>query len=250
MAMFGRVDRGGSREGKKSLRTNKIALAKASRDQGKDKPPEGPSSSPAPPVLLDCTTGTTPGGAPLIDCGVQLLSRQFDRDQLRVMSCARTSGVGAMIAYTTDYDKAEGLVRTAKEGGGQVYCMVGVHSDMIKRHSDRLSAARLDALKELVMRPDTVALMAGLDFSRDMATRYAQERALQEQLDLGVAAGLPLVLFDVKAAEALAERVAGLRASGEAGAAEARVAVFNFGGSAEDAQAYRSQDCYFILTGR
>lgn len=42
---------------------------------------------------------------------------------------------------------------------------------MIKRSNERLAGARLDALKEHALKPEAVAIMAGLDFSRDVGLR-------------------------------------------------------------------------------
>lgn len=47
-----------------------------------------------------------------------------------------------------------------------------MHSDMTKRSNDKLSPQRLEQLRELLLRPETVALMAGLDFSRDIGIRW------------------------------------------------------------------------------
>ncbi len=41
------------------------------------------------------------------------------------------------MCYTTDDTKLEQLVRCAKENAGTVYCLVGIHSDNIKRANDR-----------------------------------------------------------------------------------------------------------------
>ena len=49
---------------------------------------------------------------------------------------------------------------------------VGVHTDMIKRANEKLSPQRLEQLHELALRPETVAMMAGLDFARDVGIRW------------------------------------------------------------------------------
>ena len=51
------------------------------------------------------------------------------------------------------------------------HLQVGIHSDMIKRSNDKLSQQRLDQLKEAALRPEALALLTGLDFSRDMGIR-------------------------------------------------------------------------------
>lgn len=76
--MGGNVDRGGSREGKgKSLRTNKVEIHKVVK-----KGMHAPSS------IVQVLSSTAPEAAPGlhigVDCGCQLLSRQFERDSLKV----------------------------------------------------------------------------------------------------------------------------------------------------------------------
>jgi hypothetical protein len=51
--------------------------------------------------------------------------------------------------------------------------MVGVHTNMIKRSNEKLSAQRLEVLREIALRPETVAIMCGLDFTRDIGLRWA-----------------------------------------------------------------------------
>lgn len=67
-------------------------------------------------------------------CGAQVLQR------------AGQAGVCAMVAYTTDFDKADALVRCAKENAGYVYAAVGVHSDNIKRSNEKCVAWRAPRL--------------------------------------------------------------------------------------------------------
>ncbi|KAG1664128.1 hypothetical protein FOA52_011951 [Chlamydomonas sp. UWO 241] len=199
----------------------------------------------------------------IVDCGVQLLNRQFDRDQLKgqhtitrtrdapqVMQRAADAGVEAFVSFTTDFEKAESLVRLAKESAGSVYAMVGVHSDMIHRSND-LSPARLEQLRALMLRPESVALFAGLDFSRDVGIRYAQERALVEQMDLAADVGLPCMLYLIGGGDALIEKIADFRAkhpTHRTGAAP-RVAVYNFAGAPDDLAALAALDAYVVVCG-
>jgi Tat protein secretion system quality control protein TatD with DNase activity len=56
---------------------------------------------------------------------------------VQVLQRGQQAGVCALVAYTTDFDKADMLVRCAKENAGLVYCCVGVHSDNIKRSNEK-----------------------------------------------------------------------------------------------------------------
>jgi hypothetical protein len=42
---------------------------------------------------------------------------------------------------------------------------------MIKGSNEKVSAQRMDVLREAALRPEAVALFTGLDFSRDMGIR-------------------------------------------------------------------------------
>ncbi|GAX77518.1 hypothetical protein CEUSTIGMA_g4962.t1 [Chlamydomonas eustigma] len=249
--MFGGVDRGGSREGKKSLRKNKIGIdAKVkSIQKGHAAIPDNSTQTSAnPPPVQKCDHAM-----PIVDCGVQLINRQFDRDQLKVLQRAANSGVQAFIAYTTDFDKIDALTRLARENVSVIYCMVGVHSDMIKRSSDKLTQQRLDQLRDAALRPEVVAVLAGLDFSRDVGIRFAQERALSQQMELAAQVGLPLVLYQVNACEALLEHIKAFQELCEKKSgvsAVTRVAIYNFSGSAEEIATLCAVGCYITISGR
>lgn len=79
--------------------------------------------------------------------------------------------------------------------------------------------------------------------------RYAQEHNLKEQLQLAAEVQLPVVLFEVKAADSLCEKIAEFKDTGAAAQAT-RLAVFSFCGSADDLQMHLAYDCYIIVTGR
>ena len=85
MGGFGAPDRGGSREGKKSLRGNKQQIAKQLKDEQKGHVPSGPrpSTTETPPPAVAAGASAAQGAA-LVDCGAQLINRQFDRDQFKV----------------------------------------------------------------------------------------------------------------------------------------------------------------------
>mmetsp|Transcript_4079 Transcript_4079/g.7245 ORF Transcript_4079/g.7245 Transcript_4079/m.7245 type:complete len:1106 (-) Transcript_4079:1874-5191(-) len=321
---FGRVDRGGSREGKKSsLRNNKQEIQKKLKDSFRgimSLAPNGPltGGSPTPPPLSitvletaadaakranalrdraiakataaicndnqqDLSSNRNNDKAPsnatapnprasgpgyggafggfdqrppdvgghllLPDCAVQLVSRQFDRDQAKVLQRAVDSGVAPLIAFSTDFDKAESLVLLARDNPGLVYCCVGVHSDNVKRTNERLSTSRLEELRVLCLRPETVAVLCGIDLSRDVGVRYAQERAMTDQMAAAVEVGLPLLLYEVQAADVLVEKIQEFR-DGSAAAAKTRIAIHNFCGSMEEARAYVDLGCMVMVSGR
>ncbi len=78
---------------------------------------------------------------------------------------------------------------------GEVYCVVGVHPDNTKKTTDaRASAQRVASLKPLALRPETVAILGGLDLSRDISSHFPQEKLLQSLLELAADVQLPVML--------------------------------------------------------
>lgn len=253
-----RVDRGGGREGKcSSLRQTKQNKAELVKKlvKGQLGNEDGPETTAAPPPVLSIDEVASVAMR-LVDCGCQLLNRQFDNCQLMILKRSRQEGVEAIIAYTSDFEKLEALERLAKENRGFIYSMVGIHSDMIKRSNDKLPPQRLEALKEACLRPEVLGLIAGLDFARDVGLRYAQLRSLEQQLEIAREVGLPAVLYQVSAFPDLMEKIeAHLAACALAATAAAtvagRVALYNFAGSVSDLASLKAlSQVYLILSGR
>lgn len=193
-----RVDRGGGREGKcSSLRQNKKSTAELVKRlvKGQGDHDDGNEVTAAPPPIMPIDDEASSEPMRHVDCGAQLLNRQFDSNQLVTLRRARQSGVEAICVYSTDFEKMESLERLAKENRGFIYCLVGIHTDMIKRSNDKMPPLRLEALRATSLRPEVIAIFCGLDFSRDIGLRYAQLRSLEQQLEIAREVRLPVLLY-------------------------------------------------------
>eukprot|EP00741_Cyanophora_paradoxa_P012425 tig00020610_g12004.t1 len=242
--MYGVPDRGGGREGKgKSLRKNKQAI-EALKKQARHDAVAKIATSPAPPPLLVLERGRA-----LVDCACNLLNRAFENDQLKILNRARSSGVEAIVLSTTDFDKLEEQMTLAKQNAGQLYCAVGIHPDAVKRTNDKLTEQRMEKLQELVRRSEAVALVCGLDFSRDSSTKYAQERLFDAQIRLAGEVLLPAIVHAVgpgalgRACELLDE------AAGAGAAPPPNIAFFDFRGDASEAALLAERGAHVVMTG-
>eukprot|EP00744_Colponema_vietnamica_P009729 GILI01013804.1.p1 GENE.GILI01013804.1~~GILI01013804.1.p1 ORF type:complete len:680 (-),score=256.32 GILI01013804.1:617-2656(-) len=276
--MFGgRVDRGGGREGKgKSLRKNKIALNEMAKQAAKpERAPQGTTKS-HPATLLPSTHRMA-----FIDAGCHIVNRQFDRDQLKVLQRSQMCGAQALIAITTDFEKTEQAIDVAKQNSGFVYVSVGLHSDNVKRNNDKTISTRLEQVREFALKPEVVSLSCSIDFTRDIAIRYAQEKVVESHLDIAGELNMPIILQEIGgASEALLEQISAYRgkkwqndplaaamqllSSSDSSSSAApvpaaapasgtvenrRVAIYDFCGTQAELLAYLSYDCYIILSG-
>lgn len=253
--MYGRVDRGGSREGKKSLRKNKASrflsspsfrfsqcvhlpvqvvlhAAKTKPEQFIPKVAEQSTTSAPPPVRV---LGLAGSSAPprISDALCNLVSRKLNDELERVVQRATQSGVEALFVHSPDADKQEALLElTGQFPAGSVYAIVGVHPDNTKKTADvRAIVQRVAALRPLALRAETVAILGGLAVSaRDVSGHFPQERLLAASLELAADVRLPCVLA-CSGGALMAEKVAlAVRENPGVG----RIALVHFGGSTDD----------------
>lgn len=125
----------------------------------------------------------------LVDIGLNLAHRRFDKDHAAVVARARAAGVVQMVLTGTSVADSEAVLALAEQH--DLVATVGVHP-----HDARhLDAAGLERLYDLARHPRCVAIgECGLDFDRDFSPRPDQERAFQAQLDLAAELGKPLFL--------------------------------------------------------
>jgi TatD DNase family protein len=175
----------------------------------------------------------------LIDIGVNLAHRSFDRDRAEVIVRGRAAGVGTMIVTGSSLESTRAAIALAGLHDG-LYATCGIHP-----HQARTADARaLDELAQHAKHPRVVAVgECGLDFDRDFSPRPDQERAFEAQLELAARTGKPLFLHERAAHERF---LAILRAHrGRIGAA----VVHCFTGSAEELRAYLALDLHIGITG-
>jgi TatD DNase family protein len=115
-----------------------------------------------------------------------------------VLERARAAGVGRVITIGTGIDSCRAALAVAEREPG-VYAALGVHP----HNADGADAGRLDELRELLRHERAVAVgETGLDFFRDYASRDAQRRLFEQELDLAAEMGKPVIVHTRAADEA------------------------------------------------
>ena len=115
-------------------------------------------------------------------------------------------------------------------------CIVGVHPDNTKKtHDAKAITQRVAALRPLALKPQTVAIAAGIDLTRDISTHFPQERLLQALLELAASVVLPVVLTANGGSSMVDRIVQNVRDFGIQ-----KLALIHFGGTPADLQRARS----------
>ncbi len=202
-------DRSGSREPKgaslkKSKKNPGASAAKAKKVSLKALGiSTGPVASVAPPLPIN-TQGL------YFDCGAALLSRQFDRDRDRVLQRAQFEGhcIG-ILNWFADIEKQTAVAELSKSNSGFVYYATGIHPDNIDRTNKKSHDEWLEKVEELGKKAECIALLSGLNLSREMGTHFSQESILKSTIQLAEKLQLPVILHtsDLKSLERSLELV-------------------------------------------
>jgi Tat protein secretion system quality control protein TatD with DNase activity len=196
------VDRGGGRESKGHERRVKRGLAaKANPFQKKD---TGAVAAITESVTPQALTNERSASS-LIDLGCNILSRQLAREQGRMLQRAQNDHVDGVVVFSTDFDRIQELIALVKANPGFMYGAYGVHPDNIKRANEKTFTGKMSELKAMALSPECVALFCGLDFGRDFASHYPQQKIVQDHLRLAAEVRLPVLITQVEASERLSE---------------------------------------------
>ena len=127
----------------------------------------------------------------MIDIGVNLIHKRFDRDRGQVIERAQQAGVIHIIATGTSVWASQQQRDLAKSYDGYLSTTAGVHPHNARRcdHTTR------SLLVDLAADPSVVAIgECGLDFDRNFSPPDVQERWFSEQLDIAAQVKLPVFL--------------------------------------------------------
>ena len=138
----------------------------------------------------------------LIDSHCHLTDAQFADDLDAVLARANTAGVVAMVCAGADIASSRAAVRLAEQHAS-VYAVVGIHPE----HAASFSTDAIKSIRDLASHPKVVGIgEIGLDFHyADGAPRDVQEKNFIAHLDLAEELGLPAVIHDRDAHDALME---------------------------------------------
>jgi TatD DNase family protein len=127
----------------------------------------------------------------LIDIGVNLAHESFRHDLPDVLHRAAKAGVHRMIVTGTSVEATREALALHALHPDRLFATAGLHP----HHASQFDATTRESLRELARQPGIVALgECGLDYYRNFSPREAQLAAFAGQLELAVAAKLPVFL--------------------------------------------------------
>ena len=176
----------------------------------------------------------------LIDIGVNLTHRSFERDRDAVIARAAKAGVTTLIITGTSVPDSQRAAALARERAATSFATAGVHP----HHAKDCDAHTIDTLRSLAAEPNVVAIgECGLDFNRDFSPRDVQERWFEAQLELAADVALPVFLHERDAADRMLAILGKHRGKLTGGV------VHCFTGTAATVERYLALDLHIGITG-
>ncbi len=135
----------------------------------------------------------------LVDTHLHLDFEQYDADRAEVVERALAAGVSEMITIGTTLETSANAVALA-ERFPSVWAAVGIHPNDATEWGGEAEAA----LRAWASHPKVVAIgEIGLDYYWERVPHPIQQRAFDEQLALAAEVGLPVIIHDRDAHEAV-----------------------------------------------
>lgn len=139
----------------------------------------------------------------MIDVGVNLTNKRFDKDRADVLSRAQNSGLSALLITGTSVEESEKALVLCEQYQADfpqfLYSTAGVHP----HDADHVSADYLEQLKALARHVHVKAIgECGLDFNRNFSAPAQQQKVFSEQVALAAELNMPLFLHQRDAFEA------------------------------------------------
>jgi TatD DNase family protein len=146
----------------------------------------------------------------IVDIGVNLAHRSFQRDRREVIERAFAAGVRTMVVTGTSVAGSEEGLWIARTYPGQLFSTAGVHPHDSKNCTEQT----MSDLRRLAAHKEVVAIgECGLDFNRDFSPRPLQEKWFEAQVALAEELGRPLFLHERDAQERFCAILKGVRKS-------------------------------------
>lgn len=134
----------------------------------------------------------------MIDIGVNLTSKRFDKDRLDVIERAKQAGINAMFVTGTSVEESIQAVRFCQQFPDYLYSTAGVHP----HDAGSVMPNYLEQLQQLASKTCVKAIgECGLDFNRNFSTSEQQIAVFSQQIALAAELHLPLFLHQRDAFE-------------------------------------------------
>ena len=129
----------------------------------------------------------------MIDIGINLTNKRFQKDIDLVIESAKSAGVNALVVTGTSIDESQQALELCLQHPNYLYCTAGIHPHDAKT----FDAQSLESLRLLAANNQVKAIgECGLDFNRNFSTPVEQESAFVQQLELAVELQLPVFMHE------------------------------------------------------
>ncbi len=144
----------------------------------------------------------------LVDIGVNLGDKAFDKDRDDVVERALEAGITTMILTGTTLAESQQTLKLSETYSDYCYTTVGIHPHYAKDATEQ----HFNELRDMYAHEKVVAVgEAGLDFNRDFSPRPIQEQVFEKQIELALETGLPLFCHERDASKRFADIVKAYR---------------------------------------
>ena len=187
---MGFVDRGGGREAKgASLRRSKknpgAAAARAKTEVKAINPP----------TKIHGQAPSFTDKLSLMDCSVNILSRKFDADRERIVDRAATeAGCAAMLVWCGEVERQDALSILCADYPRRMYTAIGVHPDNVDRTNKKAHQEWVENTEAIAKNSHCIAVLTGLDCTREQATHFSQEALMRELFNCGKRMRIPAMV--------------------------------------------------------
>ncbi len=138
----------------------------------------------------------------MIDIGVNLGDKAFEKDRQDIVQRALEAGVTKMILTGTSVEGSRRAAELCDQSPQALFSTAGVHPHDAKS----FVKSTVDELSALASSNSVVAIgECGLDFNRDFSPRPKQRDAFQAQVELACELSLPVFVHERDASEVLLE---------------------------------------------
>ncbi|MBE6487463.1 MAG: hydrolase TatD [Methanosphaera stadtmanae] len=176
----------------------------------------------------------------LIDIGINLMHKSYDKDRTDVVDEAKKVGVTQNIITGSSISSSRTAVEYASKYPGTLFATCGVHPHDAKSCNENT----IGILRDLASNDCVVAIgECGLDYNRNYSPQNIQRKWFEEQVKLAEELNMPLFLHDRESYDDFSKI---LRRHKEV---SKRSVVHCFTGTKYEAEDYLDLGCYIGVTG-
>ncbi|KZX13517.1 TatD family hydrolase [Methanobrevibacter filiformis] len=129
----------------------------------------------------------------LIDIGVNLMHKSFNKDREELVKIAEDNGVSSLILTGTTEKSSSEAMKYALKHDSKLYSTAGVHPHNARDCNENT----IDNLRKIAKNKSVVAIgECGLDYNRDFSPRNKQKKWFERQVILSSELEMPLFLHE------------------------------------------------------